>query len=362
MTKSEKVAVNPVPIPPSVRRARPRRARALAEVCFWILLGLSACSAPGLELGHGSGEEVVDAGAGNTKPDSGLGVGSIAPPESVPVCPIPPDVEAFVSALVEGVCRAANNCCSSLGFTSPTVEACIEDGRPWVMQQIGYSCVSLKPQQAAICLAELDKMAKVCPLGVLEERIYDAACESALTGTVPQGEPCVRSFDCVAPMGVRGRCLLSNDNGVESSQCIGERYLRQEGAPCSGWFGGDRCDPTAGLYCGISETCRRIGQLGEPCEPGWNYYMNACVAGAYCMDNVCRPVVPKGGACTTNDECGWENRCNDGICGVTFGEPCRDGVACDRGTCGPDPSAPDGPGLCLPMNSVSGFTNRICSP
>jgi hypothetical protein len=107
---------------------------------------------------------------------------------------------------------------------------------------------------------------------------------------------------------------------------------------------------------------RLIYVAPEGCASPSVFEKAACVDGAYCAGDVCRPVVPKGGACSTNDECGGEHTCDNGVCGTKFGQPCGDDLRCDYGVCAAEPdAAPNAPLICMPLNYVGGTGNNTCT-
>ena len=174
-----------------------------------------------------------------------------------------------------------------------------------------------------------DRMEEECAAGLFcraPEGSFDGTCSRPL----PVGTVCDRYVDaCEAgaycpSMGDETTCT---PRGSQGATCDTFVESCAEGFSC-GVFG-DTCSPQQpeGAACDwdarcleplrcVSGACARPPIVGEPCTPD-EWTTNPCLTG-WCDGTVCRPPLPGGAACTSNDECADHSPCVDGVCGYCW--------------------------------------------
>jgi hypothetical protein len=191
--------------------------------------------------------------------------------------------------------------------------------------------------------------------------LFDPACLTRFTGTIPDGAGCHANIDCASPDAV---CA----SDCPDACCVGtcQRKFR-EGEACLLFAS---CEP--GLRCNATRCVS--GDIGTAC-----FSVNDCDFDAFCDPQTrrCRPRLATGASCTSILQCGGDNTCiglsivssDPGQClrNAQPGDPCDDlckgNLYCDgSGTCRNLPRLGDSCSTLVPCAGASTTCkNGVCT-
>lgn len=181
-----------------------------------------------------------------------------------------------------GMCDNDANCMTGL--------YCLE-GKCWKPLGSGESCNS-----SLECSLGLDCMPNGKCGNYLPQGSYcddDTYCEN---GLICRDNACIKPLSAGDVCNTRNQCNFgytcadksqTSDYAGEPKICVPEVEM---GGACDK---DDRCEE--GLYC-VSGKCSKVSMEGESC-------VYPCIPGTVCINNVCRPLQPIGGVCTTTSHC-----------------------------------------------------------
>ncbi|MDH5492143.1 MAG: hypothetical protein OEY14_09330 [Myxococcales bacterium] len=262
-----------------------------------------------------------------------------------------PSVSAsnFDEAAVRELCTFIHTCSIPDGdllfvrVVSRTVEGCVElaqaeIGSTGIAEAVADGSVLYDGAAAGACLSAIGDSCTAGAAGIFGDR---PSCEGALTGTLPEGDPCYISEQCAGDAycdnGFGGSCpgTCTPRIGLGAACFRDAECSRAAGASECAWneaLGEDRC---------VSTVLHADAAMGEPCgtvvtETSREYTM--CSPGSWCgTDDLCQAPLAAGASCGSIDEiCVEGHICADGSC-MAFslgseGDACDDRFAvCDPG-------------------------------
>jgi hypothetical protein len=196
--------------------------------------------------------------------------------------------------------------------------------------------------------------------GVTQDEIREAYCQRYAEQLCAARAKCCTALsapdtDCVGD--VEDSCYLDTSNGTGkgalfSSERVKQVFeaLEQAVDTCAQYNLPQRSAPFAPTSVAPGGDCNDSGLYQEP----------QCAAGTRCdrrNGNVCVDVVPDGGACTYEYECGSESVCANKQCAPmgkqqrALGEACGSGLQCASGAC-------NGGNVCAACTSDANCVNR----
>jgi hypothetical protein len=239
--------------------------------------------------------------------------------------------KAAADEFVSAFCGAVKGCCEAGGFAPELVADCEQTFQREQLAAVLDGALVFRDPERSRCVKSLEAVTVSCEVPM------DSACSRIYDGTVDEGGSCQRAIECRAGRGAVV-CVFTVGGDEEPQSGICRAVEEGEiGSPCLGTIGEDGfstdyttsdanpslhvCDRRQGLYCDEStSTCQTLKGTGEPC--------GECEHGLYCRssDATCMPELVDGSACDSQDQCGGQRGCLDGICRarkVTDGDTCQ---------------------------------------
>lgn len=174
--------------------------------------------------------------------------------------------------------------------------------------------VTLEPADVDTCAEAMTKATEGCAWVTPVGGKVPAACDGIIKGTLAEGSRCRASLECADGL----RCFGSGT--TDAGTC---RKPPGRGAPCS------HSVDTLASYTGQVSSEARHPECAGFCARRW-----------------CADLVPVGGACSVNVECGAGRHCIDKKCAdgplPAIGQPCRGGLCAAGARCAAGKCAPPG--------------------
>ncbi|RYZ08259.1 MAG: hypothetical protein EOO73_09365 [Myxococcales bacterium] len=286
-------------------------------------------------------------------------------------------VEELPAEYARALCEVFTGCIGDLWSFFRPGEDCVkeftitaEEELATLPDAIAAGRVKYHASQVQKCLDEV--VARGCE-GLSERE--PASCQSAIEGTLAEGEDCELDAECsgnqyckvasacpgeCAPYEQAGEKCASNDHCASGLKCSGQGFCvapSQAGEACQQ----GEPDCADGLICLGEDAARKVpgkclvieevldGKAGDPCSLD----ESLCTAGFACeiktvapLAGECVPRVAAGAACRAAfpDECPDDQYCqlpenplNPGTCTAkpAAGEPCAKGVGAEANVCAP---------------------------
>ncbi|MEM7449618.1 MAG: hypothetical protein AAF355_15390 [Myxococcota bacterium] len=246
---------------------------------------------------------------------------------------------------LQGICRGEGTVsCGTSANPCVAVTCQPESGCVEVFVEDGTSCAD----------ADLCSGAEVCSDGECIEGA-PVACDDGIACTSDSCDPntggCVSTADdaaCTAE--ANGSC--DPDNGCQYPLCNATNCADDTGSCTVASCAGDQCVRTS--LCSDSETCCGGECVSLGCDDG-----NPCTSDS-CTSTGCAHIPDSGAACSDNNACTVNDRCENGLCVAGASRFCVDTNDCTQDSCDPNSgctfSLVDGP-LCEDGNACT-FADR----
>jgi hypothetical protein len=208
--------------------------------------------------------------------------------------------ESFCSALADEECQSAAACAVPKDkCLTARQNLCNAGAAQAVSQGRQY-----KPANAQSCIDKAHKYYDATHVPLTPAELADMAeeCGRVFAGTIERNGACTSDLSC------------SDSLICDKGRCGARSVVRNANDGCAN--AGEVCD--TGLYCSTASpnVCQPRKKLGETCDKD-----APCIESLRC-EVTCKPRLPAGTKCTSDDECDvsapycspWDgNICNDGI-------------------------------------------------
>jgi len=281
-----------------------------------------------------AGEDVLHDGATGSEAGIDSGQSDSAEDSGWDAAPPPQEVVDFLTQWFKAQCSAMASCCDAAGL-GYNPAACTDDSLSYVVKFVP-SDATLNKDRIDACLGAVSGLYSQCTPKTsynfdwhAEEELFHL-CAGVIEGKAQPGEACSTILDCAATADGMTDCLDGHCQWI---------LLAKEGEPCE--FMSDapithECSMPDGFYCGEDDTCKPIGQPGEPCSSSMypSCYEGVCPSAT----STCSAVLGLGDSCGSSDlQCTWDLRCSNAtkkcVTAGTAGEACAEDVDCLSLTC-----------------------------
>jgi hypothetical protein len=175
--------------------------------------------------------------------------------------------------------------------------------------------------------------------GATQDQIREAYCQRFAEQLCAARASCCTELsapDSSCVRDVHDKCYSDTSIGTRDGALFSPERVQQVfstlkeavDAACGKYFLPERGAPFA---------VKPVPRGGKCYDPG-DYQTPQCEAGTRCDDSVCVDLVPDGGACVYDSECGQDSVCANRFCAAAgspraLGEQCGSGLQCTSGTC-----------------------------